>query len=370
MKVLRVCVTLVCLAAACSGKSPTSPSSSSIAPPVPTSPDDGAAVATYRPTFVVRNSTSAPSGTRQYEFVVADDTAFTTASVKGVYAVYVHTTTVPEGSGGTTSYTPDVDLQPATTLYWRARVVQGGTASDWTPTRTFTTPVAAYSQPGALYDPLTTGSTIGVPQGATEFLPGQGLRLDDSNAYLRYQLAQPLDSGEFSMEVQGLYPEGPGAKLKVFSMMDGTGDLYRSSYLLDAQYRGVNGNPDNCITFKALLGDPFFKLEPDGGTRGASVRGLDPTHWYFWKGTWGNGFHLTVQDGIGGPTLYDYALTVADLGTTLTADYNPNPHYAYLGANNGPYGEEDGSWPRAVYRNVWIGRGPRPAALGSAIARK
>jgi hypothetical protein len=372
---LRPFVALVCLAAAACGgnKSPSSPSttSSAIAAPTPDSPGDGAPVATYRPTFVVRNSTTAPSGQRTYEFVVSDNSGFTTTSAfSAAFAVYVHTMSVPEGSNGSTSYTPDVDLQPATRLYWRARVVQGSVASDWTTTRSFTTPVAGYSRAGELYDPLVVGTTIGVPQGATEFVTDEGVRLSDANAYIRYQLAQPLDSGEFSMEVKGLHANGPGAKAKVFSMSDGTGDLYRSNYLLNAQYRGVNGNPDNCIAFKALFGDPFFKLEPDGGTRSRNIFALDPGKWYYWKGTWGNGFHLTVQDGIGGPTIYDFGLTIADLGTTLTARYNPNPHFAYLGANNGPFGEEDGSWAGATYRNVWIGRGPRPSSLGTAIEGK
>lgn len=374
MKLLRALVALVCLsAAACGGnKSPSSPSTTSttIAAPTADSPSDGASVATYRPTLVVRNSTTAPTGSRTYEFVISDNSGFTTTSAfTGAFMVYVHTTSVPEGSGGSTSYTPDVDLQPATKLYWRARVVQGNVASDWTATRSFTTPVAGYSRAGELYDPLVVGSTIGVPQGATEFTD-EGVRLDDGNAYVRYQLAQPLDSGEFSMEVKGLHANGPGAKLKVFSMMDGTGDLYRSNYLLNAQYRGIGGNPDNAIAFKALFGDPFFKLEPAGGDRLRGVRSLDPDKWYFWKGTWGSGFHLTVQEGIGGPTVYDFGLTIADLGTTLHASYNPNPHFAYLGANNGPFGEEDGSWPGAVYRNVWIGRGPRPSSIGTAIEGK
>ena len=52
------------------------------------------------------------------------------------------------------------------------------------------------------------------------------------------------------------------------------------------------------------------------------------------------------------------------------ATYNPAPHFAYLGANNGVYKEEDGSWPGLVYRNVWIGRGSRPQSLGSALARE
>jgi hypothetical protein len=68
------------------------------------------------------------------------------------------------------------------------------------------------------------------------------------------QLQQPLSAGEFS----------------IF-------ELFRSPYLLSAQYRGANGNPDNCISFKALLGDPFLKLEPDGGTRTASRAGRSTT---------------------------------------------------------------------------------------------
>ena len=212
---------------------------------------------------------------------------------------------------------------------------------------------------------------MGSPVGSTTFIAGKGIRLNDGNSYVRYQLQQPLDSGEFSMEIEGLRPNGGGPKMKVFSMSDGTGDVYRSAYLLVAQYRGNSGNPDNCIAFKALLGDPTYKLEPDIGQRTAAVMSLDPSRAYFWKGTWSNGFRLVVREGINGPTLYDLGLTVEDLGRKPTeAFYNPNPHFAYLGANNGPFGEEDGSFPNAVYRNVWIGRGPRPASLGSALPQQ
>ncbi len=372
MKVLRtIAALLFAIPLACGGKSsPSSPTStsSSITAPTPDSPADGAASTTYRPTLVVRNGTSSVSGERLYEFVISDSTSFsTTSATTGAFVVYAHAANVPEGAGGSTSYTPDFDLQPTTRLFWRARLIVGTSASEWTATRSLTTPIAGYSRPGELYDPLIYGSTVGVPVGSTTFMPAKGIRLNDGNAYVRYQLAQPLDSGEFSMEIEGLHANGPGAKLKVFSMMDGTGDLYRSNYLLNAQYRGVNGNPDNCIAFKALFGDPFFKLETDAGTRTAGIRALDPAKTYFWKGTWSNEFRLLVQDGINGPTVYDVGVSIADLGTPLRATYNPSPHYAYLGANNGPFGEEDGSWPGAIYRNVWIGRGPRPASLGSAL---
>ena len=360
--------TLMVMAGCGSSSSPSSPSSSTISAPSADSPGDSAAATSYRPTLTVKNGSSTMTGDHKYEFVISDNSGFASTTVTtGAFVVTVHTTSVPEGSGGSTSFTPDVDLQPATRLYWRARLIVGSQASDWSATRSFTTPITGYSRAGELYDPLIYGSTIGTPVGNTTFIQGKGVQLNDQNGYVRYQLAQTLDSGEFSMEVEGLHANGPGGKLKIFSMMDGTGDLYRSNFLLNAQYRGIPGNPDNCIAFKALFGDPFFKLEPDAGTRAAAVMALDPAKGYFWKGTWSNEFRLVVQDGIGGPVLYNVGISIASLGNPIPAVYNPSPHYAYLGANNGPYGEEDGSFPGAIYRNVWVGRGPRPASLGSAI---
>ena len=377
MSVRRFSAFVVFLCAAASGSCSSSPSapSAAAAPNAPkltapsaSAPADQSQLGTLRPTLVVQNGASDQSGPKTYEFQISDRSDFSTASsLSTAFTVFAHPTGVPEGSGGTTSYTPDFDLQPTTRFYWRARMLQGTTASGWSSTRSFNTQLAGYSRAGELYDPLVYGSTVGMPVGSTSFIAGKGIRLNDSNSYVRYQLAQPISSGEFSMEIEGLAPNGPGPKLKVFSMMDGTGDLYRSNYLLNAQYRGRNGNPDNCIAFKALLGDPALKLEPDFGARADAVMALDPARAYFWKGTWSDRFRLVVQDGVNGRTLYDFGLTLSDIGAPVNTPYNPNPHFAYLGANNGPYGEEDGSWPGAIYRNVWIGRGPRPQSLGSAL---
>lgn len=376
MRVSRVFIVGLALVvtAACSGsESPLAPANSasarlSLTAPTPESPADAAQLTTLRPTLVVKNGTSDQSGAKVYEFQISDKSDFsTTASSRfAAFTVLAHATNVPEGAGGTTSYTPDFDLQPTTRLYWRARMLQNGLASGWSTTRSLNTALVGYSRPGELYDPLANGSTIGVAVGSTTFVTGKGIKINDGNSYVRYQLAQPLAAGEFSMEIEGLHANGPGPKLKVFSMSDSTFDVYRSPYLLVAQYRGVGGNPDNCIAFKALLGDPFFKLEPDFGTRAAAIMALDPARTYFWKGSWSNGFTLVVKDGINGPALYNYGQTVLEM-TGQNAVYNPTPHYAYLGANNGPYGEEDGSWPGAVYRNVWISSNPRPASLGSAL---
>ena len=360
LRPLRILSLVLCtLAAACGSKSPTAPTTT--AAPSLASPADGAALDTFRPTLAVSNATSGQGG-RTYEFQISENSGFST--------IVTRAAGIAEGANGTTTFTPDFDLQTTTRFYWRARYTQGSATSDWSATRNFTTPVMGYNRDGELYDPLVYGATVGVPVGSTTFIPGRGIRLNDGNAYVRYQLRQPLSVGEFSLEVEGLYSNGPGEKLKVFSMSDGTGDVYRSNYLLVAQYRGSGGNPDNCIAFKALLGDPFYKLEPDFDERDRAVMSLDPNRAYYWKGTWGNFFHLIVQEGINGRTLYNFGKSVTDVeGVTSpsAAAYNPNPHFAYLGANNGPFGEEHGSWPGAVYRNVWISNRPRPASLGTAL---
>src|SRR5687768_17715899 len=46
-------------------------------------------------------------------------------------------------------------------------------------------------------------------------------------------------------------------------------------------YRGIGGNPPNCISFKAVFGSQARIAEPNGSERDASVRMLDPSRTYF-----------------------------------------------------------------------------------------
>jgi hypothetical protein len=369
------CSFAMALCAVMAGCGSTSSSSPGPTTPTPTAPiltaptlltpTNLAQLDTLRPTLTVQNGTSTQTGTRTYEFQISDRSDFASTG-PAVSAGFVTTTQagVAEGSDGKTSYTPAAELQPTTRFFWRARLVQGTTTSDWSSTQSFNSRLVGYSRAGELYDPLVHGETIGTRIGSTTFVDGKGIRINDQNSYVRYQLAQTMSNGEFSVEVEGLRPNGPGGKLRVFSMMDGTGNLFNSKFLFNVQYRGTPGNPDNAFSFKALFGDEDNRLEPDLGRRVASVRLLDPARTYYWKATWGSGINLLVQeDRIGGNTIYDYGIQ------SPGGSYNPNPHYAYLGANNGPFGEEDGSWPGVTYRNVWISNRPRPASLGSALEK-
>ena len=78
------------------------------------------------------------------------------AALGAVDADLVGATTVAEGANGTTSWTPDQDLQPTTVFYWRARARQGTAVSAWSATGTFKSKLVGFNRAGELYDPLIT----------------------------------------------------------------------------------------------------------------------------------------------------------------------------------------------------------------------
>src|SRR5262249_20183484 len=124
------------------------PAGAKLTAPAPESPADSAALTVLRPTLIVRNGSSDQSAARFYEFHVSDRSDFsgTSSSSSIAFSVLARKSGIPEGPGGTTSYTVDFDLQPTTRFYWRARMVQGAIASDWSATRSFTTPIMGYSR--------------------------------------------------------------------------------------------------------------------------------------------------------------------------------------------------------------------------------
>jgi len=354
---------------------PTSPGGSTgsgaatLTAPVPDSPAENSQLTTLRPTLIVRNTTSNQAGTRVYEFQISDSAAFTiSGGVTSVYyAVIVNRTGVAEDPSGKTSFTPDADLQPATKMYWRARATQATVTSVWSATASFKTKIAGYNRPGELFDPLVTGETVGERVGATTFVADKGLRLDSPTSFVRYRLPQTVTAGEFSMEVEGLRSDNPITqgfsvnKPKIFGMQDGDGDYTTNNWRIDGQYRGLEGNPPNCIQFRAMFGGDQYKIEPDTAVRYQMVFLLNPSRTYFWKGSWSNGFRLEVSDGIGGAKFYDQSLPVGNA-------YNPPRHVAYLGAPVGSGGEMS-VVVGATYRNVWLSTRPRPTTLGNALER-
>ncbi|MCX6551812.1 MAG: hypothetical protein NTY02_12575 [Acidobacteria bacterium] len=375
MRFLSIGLALVVAASvgACSEKtstpttptSPTVPVAPTLTKPAPDTPENGQQLDTLRPTLTVSNGTSNQSGTKTYEFQISDNSNFTlTGEFNAWFAVTTSTTGVAEGSGKT-SFTPAQDLQPTTLFYWRARMTQGTTTSDWSDTRSFKAKLVGYSRPGELYDPLIFGETVGERIGSTTFIAAKGIRLDANTSNIRYRLPQTVTAGEYSMDVEGLKANASGDKAKVFGMQQGTSDFISDPYRVDIQYRGTTGAPPNAITWRVLYGsatDTSVRYEPDTTTRFNSVYLLDGATKYHWKATWGSDFRLVVRTGgVTGPELYNYGLP------TPKGTYSPNPHTAYLGAPVGTSGAESASIPGTIYSNVWLGTRPRPTSLGSAL---
>jgi hypothetical protein len=353
------CLSTALTVAACA-KDPVSPGGGNTALVAPTidAPTDDEQLNTLRPTIVVRNSTSNSSANRTYEFQLATSDTFTSIALTRAG--------IPEGGGGRTSFTPDADLQSTTRYFWRARITQGSSTSDWSPIGRFRTRVVGYNNPGELFDPLTNGETLGTVFGPTEWVAGKGLKLLSGSSFVRYQLPRTISSGEFSMLIEGIAPNGPGGKPRLFSMSDRTGLLTDSKFEMNVQYRGRPGNPDNCIAFKAIWGDDDVALEPALHERQASIRILDPARTYFWQATWTPLiFRLVVrEDGPAGNVIFDMSKT----SPSGYGPYAPSPHYAYLGANELQFGGEDGTSPGVTIRNVWLSDRSRPATLGSAVS--
>jgi hypothetical protein len=343
-----VAVAIALAIAACSSKSPsvappTAPSS--LTAPAIDSPTDDQQLDTLRPTLVARNG-SGGTGTRTYDFQLADNSGFSPIALSKLSVI--------ENSSGKTSVAIDTDLNPSTRYYWRVRMVQGGSATSWSSSR-FRTKVGGYNRAGELYDILSDGFTVGERSGSTQFISGRGIQINDSSSYVRYQLPATVPTGEFSMEVEGLKPGGPKPKQAVFSMAQGLGSVNGSPFEVFAQYRGAPGNPDNCITFKAVMNGAVVEL--NSSQRADNVVSLSPGTVYFWQGTWNaSSFRLVVKaGGVNGSVVVDTALSGG-------AGYSPSPHVAYIGINSG-----DGSFPGMIVRNVWLSGNPRPASLGSAM---
>jgi hypothetical protein len=332
---------------------PPNPGSPTLTAPAPETPSNDAQLDTLRPTLTARNGTSTTSGARTYEFQISDRADFSTtmAAQAGI----------TEGSSGTTSFTPSADLQPSTRVFWRARMTQGSVTSAWSSSAQFRTRLVGYIRDGELYDPLVHGETIGSRNGSTTFMGARGLRVDNAISFVRYQLMSTMTSGEISVEVEGLQPNSPGVKSRIFSMMDGGPNLFFSKFLFNVQYRGLGGNPDNAISYKVLMGDEDLKYEPDLGQRTDGIRSLNPNTTYLWTATWGSTFRLTIREG-GAAGAIIYERSQATPGA-----YSPVPHTVYLGANDAA--QESGSYGGAIYRHLWVGSRSRPLSLGSAGRR-
>ena len=106
---------------------------STLAAPTASAPMGGQTIADARPTLVVNNAVATGAvGTVTYRFEVSDQPTFPVD--------ISHTFTadgVAQGSGGTTSFTLNRDLDPDVLWYWHARATNGTITTEYSATETF-----------------------------------------------------------------------------------------------------------------------------------------------------------------------------------------------------------------------------------------
>ena len=295
MRAVVVFSILAALAAsACGGSdSPSAPSpvvDPKLTAPAVEAPADGTQLDTLRPTLIVRNGSSDQSGTRTYEFQISETADFSTMAVAGYVATFranMTKTGVPEDPNGKTSFALDQDLQPTTLFYWRARLVQGSTSSEWSAAAKFRSKLVGFFRAGELYDPLIHGETVGAIVGGATFIPGKGLRLDSSGSYVSYKLPEVISTGEFSMEVEGLRANASGNKTKVYGMQEGQGDFITNRYRVDVQYPGIGRLPAQCHPMARDVRRQRTQVRTDD--RGALCLGIPPR----------SGAHLFLEVDVG-----------------------------------------------------------------------
>jgi hypothetical protein len=260
--------------------------------------------------------------------------------------------TVGGGSDPVTWTATSCTLEFDTPHTWRVRATypSRGAVGPWSSTASFRSPIGGYIRGNEVFDPLTTGKTVGEIVGDVTFLPGVGVRLNDFGSHIRYRLPQTLRTGEFSLIITNLTTNSEGDKTKVFGMSEGLFDIVTNDRRFTVEKRG---DPPGIVAWRFITRDT--QIDTEGAEREA--RDFDPAESYLWTATWNGFFNVRVQrGGSSGPTIYSK-------GKPYEGVYDPDPHYAFVGAPIGRSGPTAASVPGMVVRNVWISPRPRPSGI-------
>lgn len=349
-------VALVAVAMACGDQSPgpasptagTTPVASGDNPdgsnlkataPTPVSPTGGGRLSDERrPTLVINNSTGRFAGIGfAYRFQVTIDGAT------------VHDVVVGQMSPDTTSWRIPTDLPVDTLVTWRARAELESAFGPWSSNATFLSPEEpeGYIRGNEVYDPLIDGKTIGIPVGSVTFIPGVGVQLNDFGSHIRYELPETLTVGEFSLLISNIPANTEGNKTKVIAMGQGHQDIVVNDRRMTVEKRG---DPPGIIAWRFITRED--QIDTEGPER--EFFNFQGNLTYFWKATWAGVFDVRVfEGGVTGRQVYHK-------GKPYAGVYNPNPHFAYIGAPIGRSGPEGATVPGMIVKQVWISSQPRP----------
>lgn len=354
---VAMCALVTGLAVAC-GQRPNTPVSPSAGGSIETAAaPDGSTLKAPAPTA------SSPTGGVQ----VDDPTTLTAATVKAKYAdiplqyrfqvrsgsTIVASAVVGPVSGSTVTWQP-ANLEADTDYTWRVQTTYQGADGPWSADAAFKSPIGAFIRGNEVRDPLTIGRTVGTPVGPVQ-ITANGAKLLSHESRITYVLPQTLQEGQFSVMVTGIDEGSPGDKTKVMSMQEGFGDITTNDYRVTVEKRGASYPTPGAIQFRIITGD---SRDEDAITDSfpRSVLELSDERWYYWEFSWRTGWAgLDVRsDSPTGPVIFHREVA------TNGRPYRPVPHVVHLGAPVGRAGLQDASIPGAVYKNVYVGPGPRP----------
>jgi hypothetical protein len=243
---------------------------------------------------------------------------------------------------------------------WRVRATASYLGTDgkavdtygpWSNFGSFITPQnVGYIRGNELYDPLFNGKTVGTIVGPAHFVPGVGLSLDSLGSYIAYQLQTPLIEGEFSMLAQNVRTRHEGGKTKVMAMSDGYDDITTNDRRATYEKRS-----DGTMAWRVITHDD--QIETGSAERVFVQYNLTDTF------AFGMDWHANVfsffarQGGYKGKEIYRLAKHWHG------APYDPKTHVVYIGGPGGRAGDDSGSVPNMIVRQVWASPSPRPDSI-------
>jgi hypothetical protein len=255
------------------------------------------------------------------------------------------------GSGSSVTWAPsNCSLEMDAPHTWSVRATLAGAAGPWSADTAFRAPAGGYIRGNEVFDPLTNGETVGEIIGDVTFIPGVGVKLNGFGSHIRYRLPETLTEGEYSMIITGMPSNTEGGKTKVMAMSEGLNDIVTNDRRMTVEKRG---DPAGVIAWRIITRDD--QVDTVGPERVAVA--FDPSQSYLFTTTWNGFFNVRIQrGGSSGEQIYSK-------GKPYEGVYDPNPHYAFVGAPQGRSGITGASVPGMIVRNVWISSRPRPANL-------
>jgi hypothetical protein len=305
-----------------------------VPPPTPTAPANGAQAADFNIVLKVSPVTA--------KYVNISTFAYH-------FQLLVNNQVVRETRGTSTQWAVQ-DLDSNVTYSWHARAESGTYFGPWSDAWTFKTPdiPLGYIHSDEVYDPLNNGKTVGEIVGPVTLIPNTGARMEDLVSYIQYALPTTVDSGEISLLATNVHGGTEGGKTKVMAMSEGLSDITTNNRRFTIEKRG---EPENTVAWRVITS--CERIETVGDER-VEV-GFDPSRWYLWTATFGNGeFNLTIrEDGPDGKVVYSF-------GKPYCGVYNPDPQYAFAGGPTGRAGPDAGTVPGMIVKQFWMSRRPRP----------